>query len=338
MDRKYNFNIEGIEYEWDLEAGRLLFEKDDVVLFWITSAMKTFFDTIEEISGEEAGNLVLETTGYRQGLVVGDYFKKMNLNIEELPKLIPPTYAAAGWGVVSLNKLDLENKTLEVELKDDWEYKINKKQKKKVGGSFLPAHFAGVLASLFEANIWYKIIHSQIEGYEYSKIKYFSSNITVTDNIHQLTRRKEAEQIDKLEDLVQEKTKELKDLVKSISSPIIPVLEGIVVVPLLGKYDDERAEELIDKVLHQIPNHQAKYLVLDLTGLDQDISTYTLSFIEKLVSAASLIGTKTILVGIGPELSLKISQLQMDLSGFDCFQTLQHGIYYALGQAGRRII
>lgn len=77
MGYEYNYDIAGYEFGWDVKSGKFTFEGDDAVLFWISSAMKTFFDTIEEISGEEASNLVFESTGFRQGLVVGQYFEKM---------------------------------------------------------------------------------------------------------------------------------------------------------------------------------------------------------------------------------------------------------------------
>lgn len=64
-------------------------------------------------------------------------------------------------------------------------------------------------------------------------------------------------------------------------------MEGIVVVPLIGKYDEDRTEDLIVNTLNNLPKHQANYLVLDLTGLDKELTEYTASLIEKLGAAAS---------------------------------------------------
>ncbi|WP_108671032.1 STAS domain-containing protein [Peribacillus acanthi] len=339
MDLNIKHKIAGIDFGWDVEKGKFTYEGEDAVLFWISSAMKTFFDTIEEVSGEEATTLVLETTGFRQGLLVGEYFQNIKgKSLEEISSLITNTYATAGWGVAFLNEINLEEKTLLVVLKDDWEYKMNIAQGKKKGGPFLPAHYAGIFSGLLKTNMWYKVRQYQIEGHDYSVIEYFQSDITVQQNIHQLARSKEATQIQHLEALVEDKTKELKELVKTISSPIIPVLEDIVVVPLLGKYDEERSEELIVKTLNNLPKYKVKYLVLDLTGLDKDMTNHTASLIEKLGSAAKLIGTDTILVGITSSLGQIISQTDIDFSKFQCFQTLQHGIHYALAQNGRKII
>ncbi|WP_253693776.1 hypothetical protein [Weizmannia acidilactici] len=49
----------------------------------------------------------------------------------------------------------------------------------------------------------------------------------------------------------------------------------------------------------------------------------------KIGTASALMGTKTILVGISPSMSLAISSSGLDFSRFDCFQTLQHSIHYA---------
>lgn len=339
MSANSNINIGGLEFEWDLEKGQFIFEDQDAVLFWVSSAMRAFFDTIEEISGEEASSLVFETSGFRQGLLVGEYFEKMkDVSVLEAAELITNTYASAGWGRTVIQNLDFETKTLTANLKDSWEHKINVAQGKTKGGHFLAAHYAGIFSGLFGTNIWYNVVQYQLEGHEYSVIEYFPSDVTITNNIHELARKKESEQIRQLENIVEEKTRELKELIKELSSPIIPVLEGVVVVPLLGKYDEERSEELLIKTLSNLPAHKANYLILDLTGLNKDITQHTASLIEKIGLAATLIGTKTILVGISGELSQVIIEADIDLSKIDCFQTLQHGIHYALGQSGRRII
>jgi rsbT co-antagonist protein RsbR len=337
MDK--SINVSGLAFDWDLDKGYFGFEGQDAVLFWISSAMKTFFDTIEEISGEEASQLVFETTGFRQGLVVGEYFEKMkNVGVEEAAQMITNTYASAGWGRAEVKDLDFETKTHVIHIKDSWEYKVNLAQGKNEGGPYLAAHYAGIFSGLFGTNIWYRVVQDQLKGNEYSIVEYFPSDTTATENIHELARRKESEQIRLLEEMVEQKTKELRDLVNELSSPIIPVLEGIVVVPLIGKYDEERSETLMVNTLNNLPQHKANFLVFDMTGIDKNINAHTVNLIKKVGSAASLIGTKTLLVGISAELGAFIAQSGIDLTGFEFFQTLQHGIHHALAQAGKAIL
>lgn len=339
MTIQHSVNVGGLSFEWDLEQGKFLFEGQDSILFWTASAMRMFFDTIEEIAGEDATGVVMETTGYRQGVVVGEYFSGMeNVDVAEAAKRIANTYASAGWGLAQIHELDVKNATLEVRLKNSWEYKINVAQNKKTGGRFLPSHYAGIFTKLFGRNIWYKVEQYQIEGFDESIIRYFPSDETIEENIHRLARLHEAKQIRQLENLVEEKTVELKMLVKEISSPIIPVLEGIVVVPLLGTYDEERADELMIKTLQNLPTYHAEYLVLDLTGLNNNFTQQAASLIEKLGATARLIGTETVLVGISPKMSMVITESGINIKEFNCFQTLQHGIHFALAQKGRSIL
>jgi rsbT co-antagonist protein RsbR len=334
---KDQINVGGLDFSWNLENGLFQFEEDDAVLFWISSAMKSFFDTIEEVSGQEAAKVVLETTGFRQGLVVGRYFQGLNMPVEDAAKAIPATYASAGWGKIEITELNEVDKTAKVILKDSWEYKINIAQGKQQTTTFLAGHFSGIFSGLFGTNVWFTVKRDQIENGDYGEFQFGPSDTTIEENIHDLARRSESDRILKLESMVEERTKELIELVKEISSPIIPVLEGIVVVPLLGKYDENRSEDLITKTLNNLPKHKADYLVIDLTGLHQYISQFTVEFLSKLASAASLIGTETILVGISPELAQEITGTDMQLSRFSCFSTLKHGIYYAIGQQGRQI-
>ena len=339
MNTKSAITVGGLNFEWDLAEGRFLFEGQESVLFWTASAMKMFFDSLEEISGADAANVVLESTGFRQGLLVGEYFHGMkDVSVSQAAKLITNTYASAGWGLAEIEKLNMETHTLEVHLKNSWEHTINVAQGKTKGGSFLPAHYAGIFSSLFGENIWYRVVHHQLEGFEESVIQYFPSEETIEKNIHQFSRLKEAEKINELEHLVDEKTRELNEMIQEISSPLIPVLEDIVVVPLLGTYDEARAEELLVKTLQNMPKHKAKYLILDLTGLNNNFTQHAAMLIEKLGLTSSMIGTQTILVGISAKMSMTITESAIDLSKFQCFQTLQHGIHYALAQNGRSII
>lgn len=334
---KKQITVGDVELKWDLETGEVLFDGGDVVFFWI-SAMETFFDSIREISGTEATKLVLETTGFRQGVIVGQGFLHMkNINTSNVVEWLSNTYAPAGWGKVRIVKMDEEAKHFTLHIQDDWEYKMNQQKQKGLEGIFVPSHYAGVLTGLFGTNFWYKTIQYQNEVNSYSIVEYYPSDITVQSNIHEMSRKQEALKIRELERMVDEKTLMLQNLVKEISSPIIPVLENIVVVPMIGSYDEERSEDLIFNTLSELPRHQAHYLLLDLTGLHKHISEHTARLIDKLGASARLLGIETILVGVSPELAMVIIQSDNNLNKFECLQSLQHGIYYALGKSGRTI-
>ncbi|PYZ95784.1 anti-anti-sigma factor [Alteribacter lacisalsi] len=329
--------LDGAVFRWEEAKGVFRFEGDDAILFWLNSAFKTFLDTLEEVSGKEAADVVLETTGYRMGIIVGEYFFHSGQEPEMVLAHLPDTYAAAGWGRFEVTEMNSDEAVAVVRMKNSWEYRVNKLQDKDNGGTFIPGHFAGLFSGIFNKNIWYEVKSSQAEGEAYCEFVFSPSDVTVTQNIHQLARGREQREIADLEKKVQQRTEELSEKIKAISSPIIPVLDQVVVIPLLGHYDEMRSKELLEKTVNEITSYKASYLLLDLTGLKKEISEYGLSMIMQLTSATHLLGIETVLVGISPSLSMKMAKLNQIVGDVRCFSTLQHGITYALKKEGLSI-
>ncbi|SFE56063.1 STAS domain-containing protein [Alteribacillus iranensis] len=334
--QEFEIDVGHGHYTWDLKQGSYQLEGEEVVLFWVETALKSFIDTIEEVSGDDAASVVMETAGYRMGKIVVDFFKaeKGGRVLDYLPSI----YASAGWGTVDIVEACEENKSFTIRFTNTWEYKINKAQGKKKIGSFIPGHWAGLLTSLYETEMGYYKEKSQVEGDEYDEFLFYPTNESPVENIHTFSRRREQEEIEKLEALVSDRTAELENLVRDISSPIIPVLENVVVVPMLGKYDRERAEDMLDQIMYRIPEYGARYLILDLTGIDENIDEFAITLINRLIQATTLLGIKPILVGISPKLSMQLAHSDFDLERVDCFANLKHGVHFALAQEGKQIM
>ncbi|WP_026674994.1 STAS domain-containing protein [Alkalihalobacterium bogoriense] len=333
--QQQHVDIQGVTYRFNVEEGKVQFEGHDVLIFWIESAMKSFVDTIEEVSGDDAANVVMHTAGFRMGEIVGEYFEKQE--IEAIMELFPKIYASAGWGAFTVVEFAPEKASLVIRMKNSWEYKINKLQGKTQSGSFLTGHLAGIFTRLFKQNIGCELVKSQLTGAEYDEFHCRPSSVCPIDNIHNYARKQEQKEIEKLEEKVRERTQDLTKLVKDISSPIIPVLDQIVVVPLLGKYDELRSEDMMTQIMENLPRYTASYLILDVTGIDEVVDEYTMNLIRKLTDATSLLGTKSILVGVSPQLGITLTQSAYDLRSIECFSTLKHAIHYALAQEGKII-
>lgn len=336
MTDRYSINVNGSSFDWDLKQAAYQFEGDEVVLFWINTAFKTFLDSIEEISGENAARLVLETAGYRTGEIVSDFYKRSIGKTEDILKSLPNTYVTAGWGKTTIDVLSYDECRAVVRIENGWEYKVNKAQGKTVEGSFLAGHWAGVLSGLFGKTVWYRVLKSQTSGDPYSEFEFSPSGITPQRNIRSLIQEQERADMLALEQSVAKRTADLVDLVKEISSPIIPVLDNIIVLAMIGRYDEARAEELLTKTLSNLPEYKATFLILDLTAISQ-VDEFTIDLLQKLVQASALLGTSCILVGISPELSMKIVSSRYQMQNIPCLSTLKHGIHYALAQEGLHI-
>jgi anti-anti-sigma factor len=120
----------------------------------------------------------------------------------------------------------------------------------------------------------------------------------------------------------------LEKTIQELSSPVLPVLEGILVMPLIGVIDSERADQLVTSLLGAIEQHRARIVILDVTGVPL-IDTQVARVLIQAADSARLLGAEPILVGIRPELAQIIVGLGLDLSSLTTRADLQSGIRYA---------
>ncbi|WP_270181453.1 STAS domain-containing protein [Alkalihalobacillus sp. CinArs1] len=326
-------DVNGSKFEWDTDEGSFTYEGDGALIFWINTAFKVFLDSIEEIAGEDEAALVLETAGYRTGEIVSDFYHESIGNIELIVSSLPNTYKTAGWGITTILDVDQARNKAIVRVKNSWEYKVNREQGKHEEGTFIPGHWAGVFSGLFKEKVWYNVRKSQIKGDSYSEYEFAPSSITPKEHIRDLIQEKKRLELVDLEKKVSERTNELQQMIKEISAPIIPVLDHILVIPLIGKYDETRIDELMTKTLKQLPDYKANTLILDLTGIN-DVDNVTIDLLHSMVKASELLGVTCLLVGISPKLSIQVVQSRAELEGLTCFSTLRHGIHFALAREG----
>lgn len=135
-----------------------------------------------------------------------------------------------------------------------------------------------------------------------------------------------------LDSRVAERTRKLQDLVgnqqqllaqiRDMSMPVVPVLEGVIVMPIIGTLDSARTSQLIQSLLTGIEQFGARLAVLDITGatmIDEQVATT----IVRAADASRLLGATTVLVGVRPEVAQTLVQLHVDLSAIRAHATLQ---------------
>jgi anti-anti-sigma regulatory factor len=126
---------------------------------------------------------------------------------------------------------------------------------------------------------------------------------------------------------------QMRDTIRELSTPIIPVYEGILVLPLVGSVDSRRATQITEGLLESIAAYQAEIVIMDITGVPV-IDTSTANHLLMAARAANLLGSQVVLVGIGAEIAQTIVQLGLTLQGVSTLANLQAGIAYALEQIG----
>lgn len=119
-----------------------------------------------------------------------------------------------------------------------------------------------------------------------------------------------------------------------LSTPLIPITNRIMVMPLIGMMDAQRAQQVLNTALHGVESSGAEVVIIDITGVrtvDSDVAT---TLINTAV-ALRLLGAQVVITGIRPDVAQTLTALQIDFSAMVTRGTLQSGIAYALQRAGR---
>jgi rsbT co-antagonist protein RsbR len=118
-------------------------------------------------------------------------------------------------------------------------------------------------------------------------------------------------------------------VIRELGTPLIPLADGIVAMPLLGTIDSRRAQQIMETLLEGCAQLQAEVVILDITGV-KVVDIQVADGLIRTARAASLLGSEVIITGIGPEVAQTLVQLGVDLGSIVTRSTLQNGIEYAL--------
>jgi anti-anti-sigma regulatory factor len=109
---------------------------------------------------------------------------------------------------------------------------------------------------------------------------------------------------------------QLADTLRAVELPVIPALPGVVIMPIIGTLEGRRSQEFVSALLTSIERERASVVLLDITGA----SLLDAAGAQNLVAAAQaarLLGARTVLVGVRPE----IAQSLVSLGGLENIET-----------------
>lgn len=114
-----------------------------------------------------------------------------------------------------------------------------------------------------------------------------------------------------------------------LSTPLIPISDQIMVMPLVGLLDSMRAQQVLQMLLTGIARSRAHVAILDITGVST-VDTQVANALLRAAHAVRLLGAQMVLTGIRPEVAQTLIALGADLRGVVTCGTLQAGIAYAM--------
>jgi len=116
-----------------------------------------------------------------------------------------------------------------------------------------------------------------------------------------------------------------QDAIRKLSTPVLPVRERLLILPIIGVLDSERARQLTEQLLSGIRTHRAKVVVIDITGAP-DVDETVANHLVQTVDASRLMGASVIITGLSPKIAQTLVTIGVDLSKMNTFGDLQGGL------------
>jgi rsbT co-antagonist protein RsbR len=116
-----------------------------------------------------------------------------------------------------------------------------------------------------------------------------------------------------------------QDSIRELSTPVLPVRERLLILPIIGILDRERARQLTVQLLGGIRTHRAKVVVVDITGVP-DVDESVANNLVRAVDASRLMGASVIITGLSPEIAQTLVTIGVDLSKMNTIGDLQGGL------------
>jgi rsbT co-antagonist protein RsbR len=128
-----------------------------------------------------------------------------------------------------------------------------------------------------------------------------------------------------------------QDAMRELSTPVLQVRERVLVLPIIGMLDNQRAHQLTEQLLTGIRAHRAKVVVIDITGVP-DVDEPVANHLVQTVDASRLMGASVILTGVSPEIAHTLVTIGVDLTKLHTIGDLQGGVEEAERLLGLNVV
>lgn len=128
-----------------------------------------------------------------------------------------------------------------------------------------------------------------------------------------------------------------REAMRELPTPVLQVRERLLIIPVVGVLESNRARQLTEQLLDSISATRAKAVLMDITGVpivDSKVANHLLH----TVSAARLMGATVILTGLSPQIAQALVAIGVDLSHVKTTVDLQSGLEEAERLLGYRLV
>lgn len=120
-----------------------------------------------------------------------------------------------------------------------------------------------------------------------------------------------------------------------LSTPLMPIADNVLAMPLIGRVDEKRAQRVLETLLHGVVASAADTVLIDVTGVTQ-VDVQVAGALLRAAKAAALLGARTVLTGIQPHVAQTLVAKGVDVTGVITRSSLKEGIAWAMQGRGSR--
>ena len=120
-----------------------------------------------------------------------------------------------------------------------------------------------------------------------------------------------------------------REAIRELSTPVLELWRHVVAMPIIGVVDSQRGQEITERLLGAIDAKQARFAILDITGVEL-VDTDTARHLTHVVEAAQLLGTRCIVSGVQPEVALTLAAFGSDLLPMTTARNLERALLSCL--------
>lgn len=154
-----------------------------------------------------------------------------------------------------------------------------------------------------------------------SSIELQEGKIAALENVQRASAQEADEALREKDEIVEH----MDEAIVSLSTPIIHIFDGVVVLPLIGALDARRAELMNSKLLAEVTRMGASHVIIDLTGI-AELNAETIERIVHASLALRLLGAETNLTGIRADAARTVVSTGADLSHLRTLPTLREAV------------
>ncbi len=124
----------------------------------------------------------------------------------------------------------------------------------------------------------------------------------------------------------EKKQKEIINQINDLSSILVPLMDGIAVLPLWGDFDEKRATQVLEKVPVNVKKQNVKCLIIDFSAIYK-LDSIVAEYIFRINAVLSLLGVRSIITGLRPELALVAVQLGISFNSTPTLSTVKDALH-----------